>query len=209
MDIWEGPEGIRLIEVSHDCIRRMNQGNKLNWKVRSFLAAPILHHESRPLKRRCFGCSLSLLNLFFSAKDVCTINLTVSFYLYFIWNRVRSVSFSDGGLRDLDIIFRYENDLVLCFLGCVVKLPAREANSWRRKVSSNRGNWVFVVCFLSYRIIIFSRSNAHPHTNKEDAKTRGKAERRQKAVRVTRFQDYRLMFDSGCSFSLKYDLIRS
>ena len=35
-----------------------------------------------------------------------------------------------------------------------------------------------------------------------------KAERGQREVRVTRFVDYRLMFDSGRSFSLKYDLIR-
>ena len=60
----------------------------------------------------------------------------------------------------------------------------------------------------SYHITIFSRSNAHTHTNKEGAKTGGKAERRQRAVCFTRFLDYRLMFDSGRSFSLKYDLIR-
>ena len=48
---------------------------------------------------------------------------------------MRSVSFSDGGLRDRDIIFRDEN------------------------------------------------------TNKEGEKTRGKAERRQRAVRFTRFLD--------------------
>ena len=51
-----------------------------------------------------------------------------------------SVSFSDGGLRDRDIIFRDEKDLVFCFLGCVVKFPASEANSWQRKASSNPGN---------------------------------------------------------------------
>ena len=60
----------------------------------------------------------------------------------------------------------------------------------------------------SYSFSIFSRSNALTHTNKEVAKTRGKAERRQRAVRLTRFLDYRLMFDSGHSFSLKNDLIR-
>ena len=60
----------------------------------------------------------------------------------------------------------------------------------------------------SYRFGIFSRSNAHSHTNKEGAKTHGKAERRQRAVRFTWFLDYRLMFDSGRSFSVKYDLIR-
>ena len=53
---------------------------------------------------------------------------------------MRSVSFSDGGLRDRDIIFRDETDLVFCFFGCLVKFPAREANSWRRRASSNPGN---------------------------------------------------------------------
>ena len=52
------------------------------------------------------------------------------------------------------------------------------------------------------------QTHAHSHTNKEGAKTHGKAERRQRAVRFTWFLDYRLMFDSGRSFSVKYDLIR-
>ena len=103
-----------------------------------------------------------------------------------------------------------KTDLVFCFLSCLVKIPAREANSWRKRASSNPGNWVCVFFSFcsSYRFSIFSRSNAHTHTNKEGAKTRGKAERRQRAVRFTRFLDYRLMSDSGLSFSLKYDLIR-
>ena len=66
---------------------------------------------------------------------------------------------------------------------------------------------LFFFFFSSYRFSIFSRSNAHTHTNKEGAKTRGKAKRRQRAVRFTRFLDYRLMSDSRLSFSLKYDLI--
>ena len=53
---------------------------------------------------------------------------------------MRIVSFTDGGLRDRDIIFRDEKDLVCCFLGCVVKYPAREVNSWQRKATSNPGN---------------------------------------------------------------------
>ena len=53
---------------------------------------------------------------------------------------MRSVSFSDVGLRHCDIIFRDEKDLVFCFLGCVVKFLARDANSWRRKAGSNPGN---------------------------------------------------------------------
>ena len=60
--------------------------------------------------------------LIFSAKDVYTINLTVSFYLQIICisNGVRSATFSDGEIRDRDIIFGDEMNLVFCFLGCVV-----------------------------------------------------------------------------------------
>ena len=93
----------------------------------------------------------------------------------------------------------------------VVEFPAREATSWRRRESSTIER-VFFSLFKnsSYRFSIFSRSNAHTHTRKEGAKTRGKAEGpRKRAVRFTRFLDYRLIFDSGCSFSLKYYLIRS
>ena len=125
------------------------------------------------------------------------------------------VFFLDGGLRARDIIFTERWKQILYFvslLSCLVKeFPAREANSWHRKASSNPGNWVsvfFSFFSLSYRFSIFSRSNEHTHTNKEGAKTGGKTETRQKAVRFTRFLDYRLMFDSGRSFSLKYDLIR-
>ena len=129
-----------------------------------------------------------------------------------ICNRVRSVSFSDGEFRDHDIIFRDETDLVFCFLSCLVKFPALEANSWQRRASSNSGNWVCLFFFCSFFFSLptvlacFSRSNAHTHTNKEGANTRGKAERRQRAVRFTRFLDK--MFHSGRSFRLKYDLIR-
>ena len=40
----------------------------------------ILQHESRPLKKRCFGRSSSLL--IFSARDVCTINFNLQLPLY-------------------------------------------------------------------------------------------------------------------------------
>ena len=87
------------------------------------------------------------------------------------------------------------------------KFPALEANSWRRRASSNPGNSVciFFSPFLPFHNFPI---NTHTHTNKEGAKTRGKAERRQRAVRFTPFLDYRLMFDSGRSFSVKCDLIR-
>ena len=88
--------------------------------------------------------------------------------------------------------------------------PAREASSWRRREGSAIERVFFSVFkFSSYRFSIFSRSNAHTHISKEGAKTRGKAEGRQSPVLFTRFLDYRLMFDSGRSFSLKYYLIRS
>ena len=52
----------------------------------------------------------------FFCKNVCTINFTVSFYLYLYLHRVRSVSLSNGGIRDLDIIFRDEMILYSCIL---------------------------------------------------------------------------------------------
>ena len=70
--------------------------------------------------------------LMFSAKEVWTIILTASFYLYLYLKAREKCFFSDGGLRDRDIIFRDEKDLVFCFLGRMVTFPAREANSWRR-----------------------------------------------------------------------------
>ena len=44
-----------------------------------------------------------------------------------------------------DIIFRDQTCLVFCFLGCVVKFQAREANSWPRSASSNPGSRVCVL----------------------------------------------------------------
>ena len=129
--------------------------------------------------------------LIFSAKDVWTINLSVSFYLYLYLKPREKCFFSDGGLRDRDIIFRDERDLVFCFLECVVTFPARQANSWRRRATSN---WQLSVClflffFPSYRFsVFFLRSNADTHINKEKAKTRGKAERRQRATSISEVQ---------------------
>ena len=65
-----------------------------------------------------------------------------------ICNRVRSVSFSDGEIRDRDMIFRDETDLAFCFLSCLVNIPALEANSWQRRASSNAGNWVCLLFFF-------------------------------------------------------------
>ena len=98
------------------------------------------------------------------------------------------------GMAECSIPARYLRPLycLFCILGCVVKFPAREAKSWWRRASSNLCNWMcllflFLISFLPYRFSIFSRSNAHTHTNKEGAKTSGKAKRRQRSVRFTRF----------------------
>ena len=137
-----------------------------------------------------------------------------------VWNHVRSVYFSDGGSRDRDIIFIDRRYLVFCFLGCVVKFQAREANSRRRGTSSNPCNWVCVLfLFLSFRFFFFflptfsiffqEQTHTGAHTIKGGAERRGTAEwRHWRAVCFTRFVDYRLMFDSGLSFSLEYNLIR-
>ena len=84
--------------------------------------------------------------LIFSAKMFARLTLQFLFTYICICNRVRSVSFSNSGLRDRDKIFRDETDLVhvFCFFSCLVKSPAREANSWRRRASPNPGNWVCV-----------------------------------------------------------------
>ena len=136
--------------------------------------------------------------LIFSAKMFARLTLQFLFTYICICNRVRSVSFSNGGLRDRDIIFRDETDLVFCFLGCVGRFPAREANSWRRRASSNPGSRVCVFfsrfSFPSYRFsVLFLRSNAHTHINKEGANTLGKAERRQRAACFTQFMKYRFV----------------
>ena len=88
--------------------------------------------------------------LIFSAKMFARLTLQFLFTYICICNRVRSVSFSNGGLCDHDIIFRDETDLahVFCFFSCLVKFPARKANSWRRRANPNPSNWVCV--FFSF-----------------------------------------------------------
>ena len=177
------------------------------------MAAPILHHKTLPL--RCFGGSPApfYFNFFFSAKDICTINFTFFFTFIHIWNNVRKVSFSDGGSCDRDIIFRDRRYLAFCFLGCVVKFQAREA---RARILAIEFvcffSFFLFFSFFSFLLLAFFHDQTHTgtHTIKRGAERRGKAERRHwRAVRFTRFVDYRLMFDSGRSFSLEYDLIRS
>ena len=117
--------------------------------------------------------------LIFSAKMFARLTLQFLFTYICICNRVRSVSFSNGGLRDRDIIFRDETDLahVFCFFSCLVKFPAREANSWRRRASPNPGNWVCV--FFSFfpvpTALVFFHDQTHTLT--QTRKVRRHAER--------------------------------
>ena len=59
--------------------------------------------------------------LIFSAKMFARLTLQFLFTYICICNRVRNVSFSNGGLCDRDIIFRDETDLahVFCFFSCL------------------------------------------------------------------------------------------
>ena len=134
-----------------------------------------------------------------------------------VWNELPLNSSNSRGLHKRQSSFvrlsfyypcYFRDKVINCEVLCSHELCFQV--SWWRRVSPNTGNWVCVFFSFfppSYCFSIFSPSNAHTHTNKEGAKTRGKAERRQRAVRFTRFLDYRLMFDSGRSFSLKNDLI--
>ena len=102
----------------------------------------------------------------FSAKMFARLTLQFLFTYICICNRVRSVSFSNGGLRDRDIIFRDETDLVFCFFSCLVKFPARKANSWRRGASPNPGNWacVFFSFFPLPTVLAFFHDQTHTRT---------------------------------------------
>ena len=110
--------------------------------------------------------------LIFCAKDVCTINFTVSFYLYCICNRVRSVSFSDGGLRDHDIQ-RWNGSCILFPLAAWLsfrhsKLTAggegRDFNSWKNRKTigvRRRYVWMINVNMINYMINIKIKLNLH------------------------------------------------
>ena len=104
-----------------------------------------------------------------------------------------------------------KTDLVFCSLSCLVKFPALEAITagGEGRVRILAIECVFFSFFpLPTPLAFFMIKRTHSHKQGR-CKTRRKNERRQTAVeRFTRFLDYRLMFDSGRSFSLKYDLFR-
>ena len=81
------------------------------------MAAPILHHESRPSKKRYFGRSR------FPST-----------------NCVRSVTFSDGGLRDRDITSEMQWMSYFVSLAARFSFQHAKLNSWQRRASSNPGN---------------------------------------------------------------------
>ena len=120
--------------------------------------------------------------LIFSAKMFARLTLQFLFTYICICNRLRSVFFffSNGGLRDRDILFRDEMDLVhvFCFFSCLVKFPAHETiNSWRRRASPNPGNWVCV--FFSFFPLPTALAFFHDqtHTLTQTRKVRRQAER--------------------------------
>ena len=87
---------------------------------------------------------------------------------------VRSVSFSDGGLSDRDIIFRDQMNLVFCFLDCMVKIPPREANNWRRRESKA----VECVSFFLFSLpTVLPFFHGQTHTLTQTRKVRRDAER--------------------------------
>ena len=92
--------------------------------------------------------------LIFSAKDVCTINVTVSFYLYlYLKPREKCFIFRRWDTWSWHNIQRWNGSCIL--------FP------WLR--GSNPGNWVCVFfSFLSLPTVLafFLRSNAHTHINK-------------------------------------------
>ena len=85
--------------------------------------------------------------LIFSAKDVRTINFKFSFYLYlYLQPREKCFFFRRWVTWSWHNIQRWNGSCtaVFFFFSCLLKFPAREVNSWRRRASPNPGNWVCV-----------------------------------------------------------------
>ena len=57
-----------------------------------------------------------------------------------ICNHLSGVSFQKVSRVIVTQYSEVKMDLVFCFLSCLVKFPVHEANSWRRRASSNPGN---------------------------------------------------------------------
>ena len=91
---------------------------------------------------------------------------------------MRVFTFSDGGLRDHSEMKRilYFVSLAAWLSFRLAKLTAGEEG--RVRILAIECLPFFLFFFPSSCFSIFSRSNSHTHTNKEGAKTRGRAERR-------------------------------
>ena len=112
--------------------------------------------------------------LIFCAKDVRTINLTVSFYLYlYLQPREKCFFFR----RWVTWSWYSKIKRILYFVSLAAWLSFLHAKLTAG--GEERVRILFFFFFPSYRFSIFSRSNSHTHTNKEGAKTHGRAKRRQ------------------------------
>ena len=108
--------------------------------------------------------------LIFSAKDVCSINFTVSFYLYlYLQPREKCFFFRQW------ITWWWHNiqgwKWILYFVSLAVWLSFRHAKltavgEGRVRILAIECAFFYFFLFASYRFSIFSRSNAHTHTNK-------------------------------------------
>ena len=100
----------------------------------------VLHHESRPLKKNCFGTPFCFN--FFLPNTFARLTLQVFFFTFIcIRNRARIVSFSDGGFCDRDIIQRSNVSFILA-------LETNRSNSWWGSTSTYPVNWECVLSFF-------------------------------------------------------------
>ena len=107
----------------------------------------VLHHESRPLKKNCFGTPFCLY--VFLPNTFARLTLQVFVFTFIcIRNRARSVSFSDGGFCGRDIIQRSNVSFILA-------LETNRSNSWRRSASTYPVKWECVFFSLSFFLSSF------------------------------------------------------
>ena len=155
------------------------------------MAAPILYHESRSLK-----VTISSALIFFLQKII--EGLTSLFLPLFAFETAWS----------------WHN--ILYFVSLAAKWNFRHV-----KLTAGGEVWarilaIDIVCFFSFFLflsfisfLLLAFFHDQMHTFKQEEMRKGWEETYRRAVRFTRFVDYRLMFDLGRSFTLEYYLIRS
>ena len=120
-------------------------------------------------RKGCSGRSRSPLLQFFLQKMFARLALQFPSAYICICNHVRSVSFSNGGLRDRDIIFRDETDLVFCFLSCLVEFNFRHSKltasgEGRVRILSIECVSFFLFSFFSLpTVLAFFHDQTHTH----------------------------------------------